>query len=255
MATVTCPECGKKLAVSDPNRKFMFCEYCGAKVDLRVNVNVNLNYSKSEHTERIVDEAKVKKAEQQAEEEKRTADAKRERKEKIMRGEYSVKEMIVDFFQSDAAAFFWWIVFSLAVVAAMTAYIDYTSAQREHKEKLDALAYESAAASRLAIGQAAIPGFSPDDDARTFVKNLKERGFVNVTSEAVPDLRSRSSSKEYKIIELVVDGAPDYNEDGWYPVDTNIVVRYHEFSENASEDTIGNRVSEAIKNELDFFLS
>ena len=57
MNTIVCPKCGKTLTVSDPSRAFVFCEYCGTKINL--NINVNLNYSKSEHTERIVDEAKI----------------------------------------------------------------------------------------------------------------------------------------------------------------------------------------------------
>ena len=34
MLTVTCPECGRELTVSDPERKFMFCRYCGAQIQV-----------------------------------------------------------------------------------------------------------------------------------------------------------------------------------------------------------------------------
>ena len=61
MNTIACPKCGKTLTISDPSRAVVFCEYCGTKINF--NVNVNLNYSKSEHTERIIDEAKIKNAE------------------------------------------------------------------------------------------------------------------------------------------------------------------------------------------------
>lgn len=282
METVICPDCGKQLTVTDPGRQFMFCEYCGAKINLNVNVNVNLNYSKSEHTERIVDEAKIKSADnvnrvinvfaapfeehqkakerarleeeeedrQEAEESKRAAEAKRERKEKIMKGEYSFKEMLVDFAQSDASKFLLWVVFMLVIAFGGSAYIKHSNAERRHQEKLDALAYESAAASHLAMGQASIPDFSSSDDARTFVKNLKERGFVNVTSEAVPDLIAGINNKEYEIVEVLVDGAPDYKPDAWYPTDTDIVVRYHTYREGAKEakDELIDRATDAAKN-------
>ena len=34
MATITCPECGKKLHITDSRRDFVFCEYCGAKIEI-----------------------------------------------------------------------------------------------------------------------------------------------------------------------------------------------------------------------------
>ena len=67
MITCTCPNCGKTLEIKDPSRDFMFCEYCGTKIGLNINVNVNYSYSEhketSSHTEHIVDDAKIKNAE------------------------------------------------------------------------------------------------------------------------------------------------------------------------------------------------
>ena len=34
MVVVTCPECGKELTVSDPNREFVFCRHCGTKIEI-----------------------------------------------------------------------------------------------------------------------------------------------------------------------------------------------------------------------------
>lgn len=62
MSTVTCPKCGKALTVEPSDENFIFCEYCGTKVNINVNFNFNYNYSKSEHTEHIIDEAKSKSA-------------------------------------------------------------------------------------------------------------------------------------------------------------------------------------------------
>lgn len=281
MTTVQCPECGKQLIVADPSRQFMFCEYCGTKINLNVNVNLNLNYSKSEHTERIVDEAKIKNADnvnrvigvfatpfeemhkakerarleeeeedrQEAEEARRAAEAKRERKEKIMRGEYSFKEMVVDFVQSKGGKAILAIIAYFILVFVVFGYLDRNEKDRAHQAKLEALEHEKAAASRLAMGQASIPDFSSSDDARTFVKKLKSSGFVNVTSEAVPDLIAGISSKEYEIVEVLVDGAPDYEPDAWYPTDTDIVVRYHTYRDGAKEarDELINRATDAAK--------
>lgn len=51
--TVKCPSCGAELTVKDDNRDFMFCEFCGTKVDL-IDTRI-------EH--RIVDEARIIEAE------------------------------------------------------------------------------------------------------------------------------------------------------------------------------------------------
>lgn len=67
MLTCTCPNCGKTLEIKDASRDFMFCEYCGAKIQIRINVNATYSYSEhketSTHTEHIVDDAKIKNAE------------------------------------------------------------------------------------------------------------------------------------------------------------------------------------------------
>ena len=67
MITCTCPNCGKTLEVKDVSRDFMFCEYCGAKIQIHINVNATYSYSEhketSTHTEHIVDDAKIRNAE------------------------------------------------------------------------------------------------------------------------------------------------------------------------------------------------
>ncbi len=56
--TIICPACGAQLLAENQNQ--VICPCCGAKV--KIKINVNYNYSKSEHIERIVDEAKSKNA-------------------------------------------------------------------------------------------------------------------------------------------------------------------------------------------------
>lgn len=63
MKILKCPECGASLSIKDDNREFVFCEYCGTKVDLIDR--------RTEHTERIIDEAKIASAEVEVEKEKR----------------------------------------------------------------------------------------------------------------------------------------------------------------------------------------
>ena len=55
MRSCKCPNCGANLKVIDDDREFMFCEYCGTRIDLVDRRTV--------HTEHIIDEAKIKDAE------------------------------------------------------------------------------------------------------------------------------------------------------------------------------------------------
>ena len=55
MRACICPNCGAQLKIIDDDREFMFCEYCGARIDLVDRRTV--------HTEHIIDDAKIKDAE------------------------------------------------------------------------------------------------------------------------------------------------------------------------------------------------
>lgn len=44
--TVSCPNCGKKITLSNASREIAFCEYCGYKIHL----NVDANYAQSHKT-------------------------------------------------------------------------------------------------------------------------------------------------------------------------------------------------------------
>lgn len=52
LVNLKCPECGAQLKV-DPNREFVYCEYCGTKILL----------DKEEKITRTIDEAAIRKAE------------------------------------------------------------------------------------------------------------------------------------------------------------------------------------------------
>lgn len=54
LINLKCPECNAPLKV-DPNREFIYCEYCGAKILL----------DKEEKVSRTIDEAEIRKAEAQ----------------------------------------------------------------------------------------------------------------------------------------------------------------------------------------------
>ena len=180
---------------------------------------------------------------EQQEAEKLEEEKKRIRKEKIMSNQYSIKEGIIDFLQSRNGKVIILLVVWFTIAFGGLGYLQHKEDMRDHQAKLDSLKQEEIAATRLSMGQASIPEFSSDDDARTFAKNLKDHGFVNVTTEAV----SGHKGEQYEIIEVVVDGAPDYSPDTWYPTDTDIVVRYcAETNQGNTVDQIFDRVNDFL---------
>ena len=63
MKQIKCPNCGANLSISEDKSQF-FCEYCGAKI---IDSGGKITY---EIVERIVDEAKIKEIELEANKEK-----------------------------------------------------------------------------------------------------------------------------------------------------------------------------------------
>ncbi len=112
----------------------------------------------------------------------------------------------------------------------------YSSANRKkaqelavHHAELARLKEEEAAASHLAMGEVKMPDFSEEDDARDVMKQLRDAGFTNVVDQPKHDLILGNNHSQYEIIEVTVDGAPSFTKGGWYPLDTEIVVSYHDY--------------------------
>lgn len=61
MQTCYCPSCGEKLTIPDTSRSYMFCQHCGTKIDLAPRA-AHSTTTKTEHTERYVDEADLQRA-------------------------------------------------------------------------------------------------------------------------------------------------------------------------------------------------
>lgn len=278
MPTVTCPKCGKTLAINSDDEDMIFCEYCGTKVSINVNVNLNYNYnySKSEHTEHIVDDAKIKAAEnasrvidifaspieerrakKKAEEERiqrEAEEAERLRKEQEAReaeedriyeewasaqrekharqaGRAVAKG--IDYYRANRKKCL--IGAALGIVLLLGGGI-YSSENHKkaqelaaHHAELARLKEEEIAASHLAMGEVKMPDFSEEDDARDVMKEFRDAGFTNVVDQPKHDLIFGNNHSQYEIIEVTVDGAPSFTKGGWYQLDTEIVVSYHDY--------------------------
>lgn len=309
--TVTCPECGAKLLAEDTSVDSATCPYCGAQVRVNVNVNYNFNYSKSEHTKHIVDDAKIKAAEnasrvidlfaspieerrskKKAEEERiqrKAEEAERLRKEQEVRDaeEARVYEEWasaqrekharqagraiakgINYYKANKKNCL--IAFAL-VIALLVGGNIYSSTSKKnaqelaaHRAELARLEEERIANSHLAMGEVKMPDISRYGDYRNVAKQLKDAGFINVDTVGKGDLLLGILDTENDIIEITVDGAPEFETDIWYAMDVPIVITYHSFyssqsasstvqvsaSEPAAESAVPDTASQASTQEV-----
>lgn len=309
--TVTCPECGAKLLAEDTSVDSATCPYCGAQVRVNVNVNYNFNYSKSEHTKHIVDDAKIKAAEnasrvidlfaspieerrakKKAEEERiqrEAEEAERLRKEQEVRDaeEARVYEEWasaqrekharqagraiakgINYYKANKKNCL--IAFAL-IIALLVGGNIYSSASKKHAQELAAhraelarLEEERIANSHLAMGEVKMPDISRYGDYRNVAKQLKDAGFINIDTVGKGDLLLGILDTENDIIEITVDGAPEFETDIWYAMDVPIVITYHSFyssqsasstvqvsaSEPAAESAVPDTASQAATQEV-----
>lgn len=309
--TVTCPECGAKLLAEDTSVDSATCPYCGAQVRVNVNVNYNFNYSKSEHTKHIVDDAKIKAAENASRvidlfaspiEERRAK--KKAEEERIQREAEEAERLrkeqeVLD--AEEARVYEEWassqrekharqagraiakginyykankknclIAFAL-VIALLVGGNIYSSASKKHAQELAAhraelarLEEERIANSHLAMGEVKMPDISRYGDYRNVAKQLKDAGFINVDTVGKGDLLLGILDTENDIIEITVDGAPEFETDIWYAMDVPIVITYHSFyssqsasstvqvsaSELAAESAVPDTASQAATQEV-----
>lgn len=253
MRACKCPNCGSNLAFDDNGREYIFCQFCGTKIDLMDQRTV--------HTEHIVDDAKIKnaesihrivnifaspfedyrkkkqdKAEQEAREAEEAAEAARVQAERN-------REQAEAFKAASITAFAWCIRFvkhhkeeSVAGLIAVALLISLASGASRSDARKKAVQAELAASSHMAMGELKFPDdASFSGDYRNIYKALKDAGFTNITLAPAEDLIFGFLETENDIIEVTVDGAPSFDEDAWYPADVPIVISYHSFIGSASE--------------------
>ena len=162
------------------------------------------------------------------------------------------------------------IAFAL-VIALLAGGNIYSSASKRHAQELAAhraelarLEEERIANSHLAMGEVKMPDISRSGDYRNVVKQLKNAGFINVNAVGKGDLLLGILDTENDIIEITVDGAPEFETDIWYAMDVPIVITYHSFyssqsvsstvqvsaSKPAAESTVPDTASQAATQEV-----
>lgn len=125
------------------------------------------------------------------------------------------------------------VVLIVALLACRGVYDSINQKQEQelaaHQAELARLKDEEIAASHLAMGEVCMPNISMSEDARDVMKKLRDAGFTNIVDQPKHDLILGNSHSQYEIIEITVDGAPSFRTGEWYPLDTEIVVSYHDY--------------------------
>lgn len=65
---------------------------------------------------------------------------------------------------------------------------------------------------------------------------FKDKGFTNIELETIDDLITGWLTKEGEVEEVSVGGDVDYSPDKWVPADTQVVIRYHVFPSEPTEE-------------------
>ena len=256
MATITCPECGKKLHITDSRRDFAFCEYCGAKIEIAPFVR---NAAEPSEPAEPAEAAARKKQEQQAREEadaRAYAEYRSAQNEKYARQVGKSVAKAINYYRANTKKCL--IVGGLVLVLIISASVSSSNSkqhaqeQAAHSAELARLEEERVANSHLAMGEVMMPVISDYSDYRNVVKQLKDAGFINVTAEGKGDMILGIFETENDVIEITVDGAPDFKEETWYPMDIPIVILYHSFysSSSSSDSSQETAVAETTEEEL-----
>lgn len=255
MRACKCPNCGSNLNFDDDGREYVFCQFCGTKIDLMDERTI--------HTEHIYDEARVKNADsihrivdifaspfedyrrKKAEKEAREAREAEEAREAAKAAQAQSQENMEAFETAFIAGLGWCIRFAkthrsetLAAIAGLAVLFALFTGSSHISEVKKQKQAESIAASHTAMGEILYPsGAGSSGDYRNTYKKLKDAGFTNVTAEGAGDLFFGILETENDIIEITVDGAPDFEKNTWYPSDTPIVIKYHSFSKETESTT------------------
>lgn len=250
MRACKCPNCGANLNFDEAPNNYVYCQYCGTKIDLLDQ--------RTMHTEHIIDDAKLKDAEAkmknaetfsrvadifaspfEAARDKRLAEEAMERQLKeearIQREKASeARANFAIFFVTSIGKAFRYIgkhpkdtIVALAIIVAVGSGASFAgNVYTAHKA--------ASTAARMEMGEVQYPDISSSTvDYRDIQKALRDAGFTNISLVPVRDLRPTEYYRENRIVEVTVDGAPTAKKNDWYSANTPIVIKYHALKEGA----------------------
>lgn len=88
-------------------------------------------------------------------------------------------------------------------------------------------------------------------DYQSVVETFEENGFTNIKLEKIEDLITGWLTKDGEVEDVSVGGDVEYSPDKWVKADTEVIIRYHTFSETENDTEIAkdNTAKEDVKEE------
>ena len=231
--TISCPQCGANVKCEDGREK-LFCSYCGALI---VVTNEN------EHIYRHIDEADVKRAENERIEMLANM---RANEEKNKASSYSKKVrliviltllalgiilMIIGAIDNPMLAMVGMLVLEAAGFVGLsmipkrnnrgtTQNVNNQTTNKQTSNTQNSIRITSAMANYYSCNYESIATI------------MKSSGFTNVTCVPLKDMGGRTSiaSRNGQVSTLSINGEEDIREDDYYPADAVIIIAYHSFS-------------------------
>ena len=194
MRACKCPNCGANLNFDDDSREYVFCQFCGAKIDLMDKRTV--------HTERIYDDARVKNADsihrivnifaspfedhrrKKAEKEAREAQETEEAREAAKAAQAQSQENMEAFEAAFVAGLGWCIQFvrthrseTLAAIAGLAVLFALFTGSSHISEVKNQKQAESIAASHTAMGEILYPSSASNSGYHRYTHDNQQLAF------------------------------------------------------------------------------
>lgn len=222
MAVITCPECGAKIEVPNPDCESVFCPYCGIQFDVAPFVR----YTSASQQPKYAKPESVHKKQRSYDEPDHESNA-------YYTG-YAAAKGIKFYRANKRKCIITAVVLIIFFFVGGTALSNHAAKQQEqrrHQAELAQLQREQIAYSHLAQGEVQMPDIEIDPstatDYRIVKQDLEDAGFINITTQPVADLNNTVTARYNAVIEVTVDGVPRMNVGEWYKMDVPIVITYH----------------------------
>jgi major membrane immunogen (membrane-anchored lipoprotein) len=81
------------------------------------------------------------------------------------------------------------------------------------------------------------------------IEDFEDKGFTNIKTETIPDLVYGRSFRNGEVEQISVGGDTDYDSGVRVPADTEVIIRYHTYSQKSIDDAEAKEKEKAAADE------
>ena len=81
------------------------------------------------------------------------------------------------------------------------------------------------------------------------IEDFEDKGFTNIKTETIPDLVYGKSFRNGEVEQISVGGDTDYDSGVRVPADTEVIIRYHTYSQKSIDDAEAKEKEKAAADE------